>query len=92
MPALLFTKFFLPTPRYKQVARSSILAVLTDGFQQGRPLTLVSAPAGYGKSVAVAEWLSSAAGVRICWLSLDEADNEPGRFFHQFCGGLTPAG
>lgn len=50
MPALLFTKFFLPTPRYKQVARSSILAVLTDGFQQGRPLTLVSAPAGYGKS------------------------------------------
>ncbi len=53
MPALLFTKFFPPTPRHKPVARPGILAALETGLRQGRSLTLVSAPAGYGKSVAV---------------------------------------
>ena len=98
MPALLFTKFFLPAPRHKQVARSGILDALETGLRQGRSLTLISAPAGYGKSVAAAEWLHTLTpspllpgdgqGVRAAWLSLDEADNEPGRFFTYFVAAL----
>ncbi len=87
MPALLFTKFFPPTPRHKPVARASIVATLETGLRQGRTLTLVSAPAGYGKSVAVAEWLTNPQS-SISWLSLDEADNEPGRFFTYFVAAL----
>ncbi len=49
-------------------------------------LTLVSAPAGYGKTTLVADWLNSplqageGAGGRVAWLSLDEFDNDPRRF------------
>ena len=50
-------------------------------------LTLVSAPPGYGKSVAVAGWLGS-RGVPYAWLSLDEADNDPVRFLRYLVGAL----
>lgn len=57
MPALLATKFFPPKPHRKAVARLGIMEILGNGLKQGHSLTLISAPAGYGKSVAVAEWL-----------------------------------
>ena len=44
-----------------------------------RKLTLISAPAGYGKTTAAVEWLSDARG-QVLWLSLDEDDNDPARF------------
>ena len=50
-------------------------------------LTLLSAPPGYGKSVAVAGWLGS-RGVPYAWLSLDEADNDPVRFLRYLVGAL----
>lgn len=80
MPTLLETKFFPPAPRHPQVRRPAVVAKLEHGLRQHCPLTLVSAPAGYGKSLAVAAWLAMAQGAR-AWLSLDEADNDPGRFF-----------
>ncbi|HEY3340963.1 MAG TPA: LuxR family transcriptional regulator, partial [Anaerolineae bacterium] len=59
-------------------------------FQQGQPLTLVCAPAGFGKSTLVVEWLTGfiqsaqqpgADTPRSAWLSLDPADNDPVRFW-----------
>ncbi len=94
MSALLFTKFFPPTLRQTQVPRARILEMLERGLLQGRLLTLVSAPAGYGKSVAVAEWLAHQQSPienhlpQTAWLSLEEADNQPNRFFTYFLAAL----
>jgi LuxR family maltose regulon positive regulatory protein len=74
---LLTTKLLVPQLRAPRVARPRLLARLDRGL--GGKLTLVSAPAGFGKSTLVSEWLQE--GRRPCaWFSLDEADNEPTRF------------
>ena len=52
-------------------------------------LTLLSAPPGYGKSVAVAGWLAT-RGVQSSWLSLDAADNDPVRFLRYLVAALEP--
>lgn len=88
MPALLSTKFYPPSPHHHRVMRGGVFSALEAGLKQKRPLTLVSAPAGYGKSVAVAEWVSSKGEAKAAWLSLDESDDEPGRFFTYFLAAL----
>jgi LuxR family transcriptional regulator, maltose regulon positive regulatory protein len=72
------TKLFRPSPRHPTVERTR----LHDLLRQGRPLplTLVVAPAGWGKSTLVADWLRQdqvAAG----WVSLDSGDDDPMRFW-----------
>lgn len=56
---------------------------------EGR-LTLISAPAGFGKSTVLSEWLSSRSGSEwpVAWLSLDESDNDPTRFWGYFGAAL----
>ncbi len=80
---LLKTKLFVPQVRPEVVARSRLIGQLN----AGRPgvLTLVSAPAGFGKTTVLAEW---AAQTRVAWLSLDEGDNDPVRFFTYFIAAL----
>lgn len=84
---LLATKFHIPPRRVGLVVRPHLLAKIQHGWEERRKLTLVSAPAGYGKTTLVVEWIaflrSGAAGSQpgIIWLSLDEADNHPDRFF-----------
>ncbi|MFZ6028925.1 MAG: LuxR C-terminal-related transcriptional regulator [Chloroflexota bacterium] len=78
---LLATKFHIPPRRMGVVARSRLLERLDAGLHDGCKLTLVSAPAGYGKSTLVIQWLAG-LHARISWLSLDEADNAPVRFLH----------
>jgi LuxR family maltose regulon positive regulatory protein len=67
------------------VARPRLLERLERDVR--RPLTLISAPAGYGKSTLVAQWLegSSLPGV---WLSLDEGDNAPRPFLAYFLAAV----
>lgn len=67
--------------------RPALVSALETGFQQGRLLTLVSAPAGYGKSTLLAEWLSGCKH-RAAWLSLDERDNSLLRFWTYFLAAL----
>ncbi len=67
------TKLYRPPLQADFIPRPQLLAQL-DGWQQ-RPLTLVSAPAGYGKSTLVSAWLESLDGPT-AWLSLDEQDND----------------
>jgi len=73
----LATKLFVPQLRPSRVSRPRLVARLNRGLT-GK-LTLVSAPAGFGKTTLVADWLQQ--GDRsFTWLSLDEGDNEPTRF------------
>ena len=78
---LMATKLYVPKPRRGLVARPRLLERLRRGAEAR--LTLVSAPAGFGKTTLLAEWLeaSAAAGRRVAWLSLDAADNEPASFW-----------
>jgi LuxR family transcriptional regulator, maltose regulon positive regulatory protein len=83
--ALLATKLHLPRPRPGVVARPRLLARLSEGMR--RELVLVSTPAGFGKTTLLAEWVR--AGQRpAAWRSLDEADNDPARFWRHVAAGL----
>ena len=74
---LLRTKLYLPPPRPNLIPRPR----LTERMQAGRykKLTLVSAPAGYGKTTLTSDWAAH-SNVPIAWLSLDEQDNNLVRF------------
>lgn len=74
---ILATKLYFPPPRPRTVPRPRLIARLNEGLH--RKLTLISAPAGFGKTTLVSEWLAS-CGRRAAWLSLDEGDNDPTRF------------
>ncbi|NIK74987.1 LuxR family maltose regulon positive regulatory protein [Paenibacillus castaneae] len=82
---ILSTKLYIPTPRSKVVLRPSLIEHLNDGMQ--RKLTLVTAPAGYGKTSLVREWLAECLQP-VAWLSLDKADNDPVRFLKYFITAL----
>jgi LuxR family maltose regulon positive regulatory protein len=76
---LLTTKLYIPPPCPNLVPRPRLLQQLDNGLRQARALTLVSAPAGFGKTTLVSEWVCSSAR-EVAWLSLDEGDNDPVRF------------
>jgi LuxR family maltose regulon positive regulatory protein len=96
---LLTTKLHRPPtrPRERMVARRRLLALLNDGllWQEGifgRRLTLLSAPAGFGKTTLLSEWAQAVGGIApptaIAWLSLDEEDNDPARFLTYLISAL----
>lgn len=74
---ILATKLYIPSPRAKVVLRPRLLGRLNDGLH--RKLTLVCAPAGFGKTTLVSEWLAGCEKPT-AWLSLDEGDSDPARF------------
>ncbi|MBN1400787.1 MAG: LuxR family transcriptional regulator, partial [Anaerolineae bacterium] len=71
------TKLHIPSPRPDWVPRPRLIERLNQGLALGRPLTLVCAPAGYGKTTLVAQWLQT-VDRPVAWLSLDENDNDIG--------------
>src|SRR5918995_3020133 len=77
LDGLLATKLHLPRPPQGLVARPRLLDRLDDGL--ARELTLISAPAGFGKTSLLADW-SQRGERRVGWLSLDAGDNDPVRF------------
>ncbi|CAG0988170.1 HTH-type transcriptional regulator MalT [Anaerolineales bacterium] len=85
--SILATKFYIPPPPSKVVVRSRLVKQLTEGLISGRKLTLISAPAGFGKSTIISEWIMS-CGRQAAWLSLDENDNDAARFLVYFIGAL----
>jgi LuxR family maltose regulon positive regulatory protein len=78
--SLLQTKLYVPPPRPELVPRPRLIERLEEGLRLGCRLTLVSAPAGFGKSTLVTGWLAE-SGRSAAWLSLDEGDNDPVRFW-----------
>ncbi|MDR7083717.1 LuxR family maltose regulon positive regulatory protein [Arthrobacter ginsengisoli] len=92
---VLATKLHVPVPRPQAVPRPHLLKRLDEGFNSGRRLTAVSAPAGFGKTTLLSEWIAHRRGngpdVRVGWLSLDEGDNEPPRFLGYVLSALQNA-
>ena len=86
--ALLATKLHLPGPRPGEVPRPRLMARLDEGLAGG--LILASAPAGYGKTVLLADWARSGRHP-VAWLSLDAGDNDPARFWHHAVAALDRA-
>ncbi|HSM55727.1 MAG TPA: hypothetical protein VK879_06180, partial [Candidatus Sulfomarinibacteraceae bacterium] len=80
------SKLTVPPLRESLVQRPSLTAQLDEGVK--RALTLVSAPAGFGKTTALAQWTAQTP-LPVNWLSLDERDNEPARFFSYLARALT---
>src|ERR1700680_494527 len=75
--SILATKLYRPRLRPNVVSRHRLLARLNEGLH--RKLTLIAAPAGFGKTTLVSEWVE---GIErpTAWLSLDEGENDPARF------------
>src|SRR5262249_1785263 len=82
---LLKTKLYIPATRAEIVERPRLLGELTKTLVH--KLTLLSAPAGFGKTTLLAEWLAPASPAekntapRIAWVTLEEDDNDPARFW-----------
>ena len=83
--ALLATKLNVPGPRPGLVPRPRLSERLDEGLRRG--LVLVCAPAGYGKTVLLAEW-AQRSQVPAAWLSLDGGDNDPARFWRHAIAAL----
>jgi LuxR family maltose regulon positive regulatory protein len=87
---LLTTKLARPRVPSTYVRRPRILEMLDDGTR--KPLTLVSAGAGWGKTLATAAWAASTPAVGpVAWLSLDESDNHPQSFWPYFVAAVRSA-
>ncbi len=99
---LLSTKFHLPPARLDRVPRPRLVEALNNALRLGHSLILVAAPAGFGKTTLVADWLSTlipdsplplgegkgVRAVRAAWLSLDKDDNDPALFWRYVIAAL----
>ena len=74
---ILATKLYIPPPQPRIVPRPRLTQRLDEGLR--RRLTLISAPAGFGKTTLLGEWVAGCERPA-AWLSLDEGDNDPTRF------------
>lgn len=88
----------MPPPRANTVPRPRLVERMEQGLAAGCKLTLISAPAGFGKTTLVSEWISAltpgpspggrGGGMRAAWLSLDEGDSDPARFMGYLVAAL----
>ena len=83
--AILATKLYTPPPRPKIVPRPRLIERLDDGLH--RKLTLISAPAGFGKTTLVGDWVAGCERPA-AWLSLDDGDNDLSHFLAYLIAAL----
>jgi ATP/maltotriose-dependent transcriptional regulator MalT len=84
---ILATKLYIPPPRPKVVPRPRLSERLNEGLHRTPGVTLLSAPAGFGKTTLVSEWVAGCERP-VAWLSLDEGDNDPTRFLTYLVAAL----
>lgn len=82
---LLLTKIYIPPARPNRVARPRLTERLNEALK--KRLTLISAPAGFGKSTVLSEWIPQSEQC-VTWLSLDAGDNDPTRFWSYLIAAL----
>ncbi|GHO51112.1 LuxR C-terminal-related transcriptional regulator [Ktedonospora formicarum] len=85
MISILATKLYLPRLRPNIINRPNLIEQLNEGLH--RKLTLISAPAGFGKTSLISSWVRG-IGRPTAWLSLDEAENTPTRFLAYLVAAL----
>ncbi len=85
--SLLRTKLFVPPPKSGLVSRPRLMESMQSILK--RSLTLISAPAGFGKTTLMAEWIRyRKPSIPTVWLSLEESDNEPRRFWEYIMAAI----
>ncbi|MBV8710183.1 MAG: AAA family ATPase, partial [Solirubrobacterales bacterium] len=91
--SVLGTKLRLPSPRRQLVQRARITDQLRAGGGEGPPLVLVAAPAGFGKTTLLAQWLAGAEGPqrRVAWLALDRGDADLRAFLTHLVAAIQTA-
>src|SRR5712691_8844042 len=82
---ILATKLYIPRLRPNVVSRPRLLERLNEGLQ--RKLTLIAAPAGFGKTTLVSAWVAG-CDRQVAWLSLDEGENDPTLFLTYLVAAL----
>src|SRR5215212_3217955 len=85
-PELLWTKLVAPAPRAGLVPRAGLESLLQASLKA--KLCLLAAPAGFGKTTLLAQWRAVAGGRRVAWVSLEESDNDPTRFWSYLVAAL----
>jgi LuxR family transcriptional regulator, maltose regulon positive regulatory protein len=85
-PELLWTKLVAPAPRAGLLPRAGLQSLLQASLQA--KLCLVGAPVGSGKTTLLAQWRAVAGGGRVAWVSLEESDNDPTRFWSYLVAAL----
>ena len=83
---VLATKLYPPPLRADRVERPRLIKQLREN--NSRKLTLVSAPAGFGKTTLIREWLEE-QNTPFVWYQLDEADSDPARFMTHLMSGMS---
>src|SRR5437667_11647171 len=83
--SILATKLYLPRLRPNVVSRPRLIERLNEGLH--RKLTLIAAPAGFGKTTLVSAWVAG-CDRQVAWLSLDEGENDPARFLTYLVAAL----
>jgi LuxR family maltose regulon positive regulatory protein len=91
-PELLRTKLAIPSARADRVPRSRLIQQLNASLE--RPLTVICAPAGFGKTSLITDWYeqSDRSHFALAWLSLDEDDSDPTRFLTYLISALDTVG
>ena len=87
---VLASKITAPSVPDWVVPRPRITTLITQGTRW-RPLTVLTAPAGAGKTMALALWAAAGPGT-VAWIGLDEFDNRPGTFWANVVAALRRAG
>jgi LuxR family maltose regulon positive regulatory protein len=85
-PIIVETKLARPLVRVEHVTRGDLLGRL--GQDAARKLTLLTAPPGFGKTTLLAEWAAVEESRAVAWVSLDDNDNDPARFFASVVAAL----
>jgi LuxR family maltose regulon positive regulatory protein len=89
--SLLTTKLYTPPPQPRLVSRPRLIERLNEGLRLGHRLTLISAPAGFGKTTLLSEW-SAGCDRPVAWVSLDESDDDLARFLAYLVAALRTVG
>lgn len=88
--ALRYNTLYIPPARQNQICRKLPNKRLEEGCLKGHGIILVSAPAGYGKTMLISEWVRE-SNHKCTWLSLDEYDNDPVRFINYLIAAIQEA-